>query len=400
MPPIIDIEQLGFDSGAYLLIKIGLQNVPVGHEVLVLGNSFGWDTQLAAWCRNQGHTCDFRKENGRQIARVIRGDALAGRWRGAMQSGHADPHQEGAVADQAQARWGLAARGATVEAGSPAMYFRLDRKNEVWTDNAAELYAQAAGAQWNPATEIDWTISFDLPDIVEDAVVQVLTYLIENEEAALLVPARFLGQMHPHFREIQALLAIQVADEARHIDVFTKRLRLKGREPALSTAGGQASLKTLLDATDFSVAQMLLAVLGEGTFVDLLNFLREHAPDPITQQIARLVVRDEARHVAFGMMHLLAHVEQDPELRIRLANAIQSRNDTLSATSGLNEEVFDALILLAAGEFTPAAIARGYARVQALMQEMATHRQARLEKLGYDATTARQLSALHTRNFM
>lgn len=148
------------------------------------------------------------------------------------------------------------------------------------------------------------------------------------------------------------------------------------------------------------MAEFLLSVLGEGTFVSLLNFLRLHAPDPVTRQIARLAARDEARHVAFGMMHLLARMEEEPGLRTRLANAVQSRNDALSGTSGLNEEVFDALILLAAGEFTPAAIAQGYLRVQQLMRDMAQGRQARLETLGFDKQAAQQLSSLHTRNFM
>jgi len=397
---IIDIEDLGFDAGAHLLVKNGLQGVPSGGELRVRGTGSGWDAQLSAWCRSQGHQCRFIEEAGAMVALVIRGDAQAGRWRGAMHSGHADPALPGAVAAQPHVRWGLAARGATVEAGSPAMHFRLDRKDEVWTDGAAALYAQAAAAQWDPATAIDWNTPFDLPDIVEDAVVQVLTYMIENEVAALVVPARFLGQVHPHFREVQALLAIQTADEARHIEVFTRRLRLKGREPALSTAGGQASLKTLIDEPDFSVAEFLLSVLGEGTFVSLLHFLHEHAPDPVMRQIARLAARDEARHVAFGMMHLLARLEKEPGFRSRLANAVQSRNDALSATSGLNEEVFDALILLAAGEFTPAAIAAGYARVQQLMRDMAEGRQARLEKLGFGNEAAQRLSSLHTRNFM
>jgi len=400
LSPIIDLEHLGFDAGAHLLVKHGLLSVPVDGEVRVIGSGLGWEAQLSAWCRSQGHGCHIFAHEGRRVASVSRGDALGGRWRGAMRSGYADSSKEGAVAERAEARWGLAARGATVEAGSPAMHFRLDKKNEVWTDSAADLYAQAAAAQWNPATEIDWNAQFELPDIVEDAVVQVLTYLIENEVAALIVPTRFLGQLHPHFREVQALLAIQVADEARHVEVFTRRLRLKGREPALSTAGGQSSLKTLLDESDFSVAQFLLSVLGEGSFVNLLHFLREYAPDPVMRQIARLTARDEARHVAFGMVHLLAQLEHEPELRTRLANAIQARNDALSTTSGLNEEVFDALIVLAAGEFTPAAIAKGYVRVQQLMQEMASGRQARLEKLGFDHAAAQNLSAFQTRNLL
>lgn len=397
LSPITDIEGLGFDAGAHLLVKHALMAVPPGGEVRVTGSKAGWDAQLSAWCRSQGHAFSL---DGQGVAKVVRGGAEAGRWRGAMHTGHADPRKHGAVAEKAPACWGLAARGATVEAGSPAMHFRLDQKIDLWAENAAELYAQAVAAQWNADEAIDWDAPFDLPDVVEDAVVQVMTYMIENEEAALIVPARFLGQLHPHFREVQAVLAIQVADEARHIDVFTRRIRLRGREPALSTAGGQASLKTLLDEQDFSVSEFLLSVLGEGTFVSLLNFLHACAPDPVTRQIARLAARDEARHVAFGMNHLMSRLMQEPQLRVKLGNAVEARNDALSGTSGLNEEVFDALILLAAGEFTPAAIAAGFVRVQQLVKDMSEGRRSRLEKLGFGREDAQRLSSLHTRNFM
>ena len=94
---------------------------------------------------------------------------------------------------------------------------------------------------------------------------------------------------------------------------------------------------------------MLLSVLGEGSFLTLLGFLQQHAPDPITRQAARLVGQDEARHVAFGVAHLKHHVSKDPTLLGRLADAIERRHDALANTAGLNEEVFDALVLLAAG---------------------------------------------------
>lgn len=44
-----------------------------------------------------------------------------------------------------------------------------------------------------------------------------MTYLIENEHAALAVPAAHIARIHPHFREVIAFLATQVADEARHV---------------------------------------------------------------------------------------------------------------------------------------------------------------------------------------
>lgn len=401
--PVIDLQGLGFDAGAHLLVKHALAALPVGGQLRVTGSAPAWQAQLSGWCSDQGH--GLRWEDGvdaaQAMAIVARGGAQAGRWRGAAQTGRSDARSgDGAVAAQAQPFWGLAARGAQVEAGAPAFHFRLSDKLQVWTDSASDLYAQAVAAQWNADTDIDWNDAPELPAPVEDAIVQLMTYMVENENAALLVPARFLGQLHPHYRELQAALAIQVADEARHIDVFTRRIRRHGREPALSTAGGQASLKSLLDETDFSVAGFLLSVLGEGTFVHLLQFLQTEAPDPLTRQICRLAARDEARHVALGMSHLLYRLQHEPGFQHQLAQAVEQRFDNLAGTSGLNEEVFDALLLIAAGTLTPEALARGAARVQQLMRDMADGRLSKLLRLGFERGHAERLASLHTRNFM
>src|SRR6185369_8909623 len=210
---------------------------------------------------------------------------------------------------------------------------------------------------------VPWKTPFELPDDVEDAVVQVMTYLIENETAALVVPSRFIARLHPHFREVMQLLAVQAADEARHIEVFTRRALLKRAEPGLSTAGGQASLLTLVQEPDFPIASFLLSVLGEGTFLILLRFLEEHAPDPVTAAVTRLAAQDEARHVAFGLAHLRDHVQSDASLRSRLANSVRQRHDALHHTAGLNAEVFDALILMAAGSWDHDQLRQGHQRV-------------------------------------
>lgn len=401
LPTTIDIETLGLDQGALLLIRRALAALPVGGELRVRGRAPAWDLHLAAWCRQQGHPVSFGSTSAGQMeARVIRGAAADGRWRDAQPTGHARLDATDLPAQEASSSWGLAARGALVEAGSPRFAFGLNRRDELWAATAGELYRQGAAAQWDPETAIDWKAPFDLPPAIEAAVVQVMTYLIENENAALLVPARHLGQIHPHYREVLQLLALQCADEARHVEVFTRRATLRGQTPALSTAGGQASLRTLFDAPDFSVSTFLLAVLGEGSFVNLLNFLQEHAPDPVTRQIARLAARDEARHVAFGMAHLEHRLAAQPNYQVRLRNAVEVRYDALAGTAGLNEEVFDALVLLAAGGLTPAAIARGHEAVQQLKRDMSAGRRARLARLGFDRGEAGRLADLHTRNFM
>jgi hypothetical protein len=206
--------------------------------------------------------------------------------------------------------------------------------------------------------------------------------------------------MHPHFREVMQLLTIQAADEARHVEVFTRRATLKRKELGLSTVGGQASLKTLLDEPDFALASFLLSVLGEGSFLALLWFLRENAPDPITRAVAELAAQDEARHVAFGLAHLTAHAASEPRLLERLGRAVEERHATLQHTSGLNEEVFDALVLLAAGSFEHGALAKGHDAVVKLVLDMDAGRRFRLARLGFPDDQAERLSSLHTKNFM
>jgi hypothetical protein len=331
------------------------------------------------------------------VAWVTRGTALDDRWRSAERAGGDHP---GTVADRAEPTWGLAARGALVEAGGPEFRFPLDTKEAVWADTAAGIYRQAVASQWDPATAVDWEAPVDLPLEVEAAVVTVMTYLVENENAALVVPARFLGRVHPHFREVVGVLAVQVADEARHVEVFSRRAGLGGGPLGRSSAGGQASLLTLLEEPDFAVAHFLLSVLGEGTFLSLLSFLERHAPDPVTRQVTHLALADEARHVAFGLAHLEHVLAADPGLRPRLATAVRRRHDALAHTAGLNEEVFDALIVLAAGSWEPAAVAAGFAHVQALEAEMGEGRRRRLVRLGFPPGEAAELSELHTRNFM
>jgi hypothetical protein len=386
--PTIDLDDLGFDRGAHLLVDRALRSVEPGASLRVEGSDRHLDLHLRAWARAQGHTVDRRV--------VVRGAAGAKRWSSAVRAGGVD--EPAAVAEPT---WGLAARGALVESGGPALVVAdLIERDEVWADIAPKLYAQALASQWDPETAIDWCAGDTLPPEVEDGVVQVMTYLVENEQAALVVPARHLTRIHPQYREVIAFLATQVADEARHVEVFTRRAHLHRDEMGSSSAGGRASLQTLVDEPDFSIASFLLTVLGEGTFVDLLSFLERHAPDPVTRRVAHLTRQDEARHVAFGQAHLEHRVAVDSSLRVALRAAIERRHDSLRDTAGLNDDVHDALVVLAAGAFTPDAVRVGWERVQLLQSTMDDGRQRRLVRLGFTATEAEDLSALHTRNFM
>lgn len=393
--PEVALGDVGLDRGGHLLIDRALRGLSPGERLLVTGGDAHLALHLKAWGRVRGHAVDG--------CVVVKGDAGDRRMADAVRAGGTG--SDGLV-DQPPPSWGLAARGALVEAGGPDLASAdLASRPRVWSDIAPKLYAQAAASQWDPATAIDWSATEslstqELPDEIEAAVVQVMTYLVENEQAALMVPARFVGRIHPHFREAVQLLAVQVADEARHVEVFTRRAQLRGLPLGVSGAGGRASLQTLLDEPDWSLASFLLSVLGEGTFLSLLSFLERAAPDRATRQASRLVLQDEARHVAFGLAHLTEEVASDPGLRDRLRSAIERRHDALASTAGLASDVHDSLVILAAGSWSPSAIAAGWDKVQALQADMDEGRRHRLVRLGFTDREASELSALHTKNFM
>ncbi len=390
----IDLADIGLDEGGHLLNVRALAALRPGAEVHVAGTHPALAVHLRAWCRARGHET-VEHADGTLVVR--RGSAVDDRWSGAVRAGGA---AAGAVEPKADPSWGLAARGALVELGGPPLGADLVDATQAWTDVAPKLYAQAVAAQWDPATAIDWSAPITHDDDVERAVVQVMTYLVENELAALVVPSRSIARVHPHFREVVQLLAVQCADEARHVEVFMRRATLRHAEIGTSGAGGRASLHTLTAEPDHHLAAFMLSVLGEGSFLSLLSFLERHAPDPVTARVAHLTLQDEARHVAFGQAHLEQAVTADPSLRGRLRLAVERRHDALASTAGLNADVFDALVLLAAGSYGHESIRQGWRAVQALQADMDTGRRRRLVRLGFPDDEAAALSALHTRNFM
>src|SRR5262245_55414970 len=178
----IDIETLSFTSGAHLLLKRALRDLPVGGKLGVNASAPDFVTHLRGWCREQGH--EFVEGDDQFVAWIVRGAASQGRWRGAERAGLSDARENEAVRAVPPVDWGFAARGAAIEAGGPAFHFPLRTKDQVWAENVPKLYAQAVAAQWNPQTAINWDEPFELDEEMERAVAQVMTYLIENENAA------------------------------------------------------------------------------------------------------------------------------------------------------------------------------------------------------------------------
>jgi TusA-related sulfurtransferase len=384
----LDLEDLALHEGATVLLRRALGLLGSGEWLEVHGDSAELAEHLSAWCRKEGHRSE--SVQGKKGLYRIQAAATAP----SLITSRIE------ISETAKPSWGLAPRGARIESGGPEFAFTLRHKRDVWARELGSIHKQAAAWQWSASRDIPWDQLPLLAPELEGAVAQIMTFLTENEFAALYVPARFLARIHPHYREVVEVLAMQIADEARHAEAFTRRAEAGGAGLGTTATSGQFSLQTLLEEPDFTTATFLLCVMGEGTFLALLKFLGEYAPDPVTAHMARLAHRDEARHVAFGTEHLRYVLEREPERRSSLIAAVERRSRVLASVSGLSPYVHDALVILAGGGVSPTQARIGAGRVAELHREMDRTRRERLQSIGFGPEAAFQMSVHHTKNFM
>ncbi|MBI1311675.1 ferritin-like domain-containing protein [bacterium] len=411
----IDSGELSMGGGLLALLRPALQLLEPGGVLAVNSLCDGLQDDLAVWCNVQHH--EYLGHDSapgatdsvlrRHLIRRGRLSTEVGQRETGMRLASHDGRLSAAemlstvpMPDSADPFSGFAPRGAQVEPGGPRYPFDLLERDHVAPPEVARLYDQAVESQWDANRDIAWDQLPSHPAALERAIDQVFTFLAENELSALYVPSRFVSRIHPAYAEVAMFLSTQMADEARHIDVFLKRARAGGGGLGVSSATTSQSLLTLLELTDFTEAAFLLAVLGEGTFLDLLRFIEDHAPDEVTADIVRRARNDETRHVHFGLAHVRHALAHDTGLYTRLENAVRRRATRMAGAGGVPPSLQDGLTVLAAGSTAPQDVARGHDAFRELLDEMHGNRIKRLEHAGFTSDQARILSDLHTPNFM
>ena len=407
----VDGGDLSLGGGLLALVRPALDALDPGGMLAVLSRSDSVRADLPSWCRVERHEYLGVENFADGIDRhLIARSKFSVPRQPPNKEGRLTPHTERLTASDVLAVaplparsdpfTGFAPRGARVEPGGPEYPFTLNERAHVAPPEVARLYDQAVGAQWDANTDILWSKVRPLEHALEIALVQIMTFLAENELSALYVPSRFMGRIHPAFAEVTMFLASQLADEARHIDVFLKRARLCGRGLGIASVVTSRSLHSLFQIEDFSEATFLLSVLGEGTFLDLLSFIERYSPDEPTAELTRRAKNDESRHVHFGLAHVRYGLVSDPGLYDRLEQAVRRRAATLHGVGGVPAPLQDALTILAAGGSEPRNVARGHVCFRELLETMHISRIRRLEYAGFTSEQAETISALHTPNFM
>jgi len=407
----VDGGELSLGSGLLALVRPALNELECGGMLAVLSQASSVREDLPSWCRADRHEyLGFETiaegvdrhliERGQFSVPRPTADGEASLTPSDGKLTASDVLRVSPLPSNADPFTGFAPRGARVEPGGPAYPFTLNEREHVAHPEVAKLYDQAVNAQWDATRDIPWEKVKPLPFPLAAALSQVMTFLAENELSALYVPARFIPRIHPAYAEVAMFLASQLADEARHIDVFLKRARLCGVGLGTSSVTTSRSLLSLLQTEDFTEAAFLLSVLGEGTFLDLLSFIERYAPDEATRELVSRARNDESRHVHFGLAHVRYGLANDPNLYGRLESAVRRRAAALHGVGGVPAPLQDALTILAAGSAEPRAVARGHEAFRELLETMHLSRIRRLEYAGFTSQQAETISELHTPNFM
>jgi hypothetical protein len=222
--------------------------------------------------------------------------------------------------------------------------------NYVWNygnvkEGLRDLYEKAKREQWNSTTQLAWDTGVDpeseiLPqpfnplegygpyqklDDKERArlrhaqIALQLSQFLHGEQGAMIVASQLVGGVP--WIDAKYYASTQTMDEARHVEVFSRYLRekLEWEWPI------NASLRELLDATitdgrwDFKYLGM--QVIIEGLAMAAFGTLHRVAQEPLLKELLYYVMRDESRHVAFGVLSLRDYYVDMP------ANELRDRED-------------------------------------------------------------------------
>lgn len=263
--------------------------------------------------------------------------------------------------------------------------YSVRTKHEIWLDNASFLYEEALQRQWSSATDVPWDTIEPLPDDIEQAQCELCTFLTEVEFVAGDVPSRWVAKTTPDYFEPRHVLLAQVMDEARHMDVFRKRALANGGG-LMSATGGTAGVVGSIDlARDFTEMSSRLHISGEGAVLTIFRMGELMAYNDAEKTMYRLCAQDEARHVAFGVMHMRYMAETAPERREEIECYFDEAERQILAGSqnpaGAQTESSESLAILLGGGLDN--YDEGIKKLMAIRRRQLTEYQKRVRSAGF-----------------
>lgn len=203
------------------------------------------------------------------------------------------------------------------------------------------LYSKSKRHQWNAESDVDWTryepeaevldpardllsrlrCVQELPDAVRrrlhrEAALFTLSQVLHGEQAALMVCGQLVNAVPDVDGKFAA--AVQVMDEARHVEAFARYVICAGHHYPLDP-DLKAIVEQLLAERDWEPKCVGMQVILESVALGFFRLGVEMAREPVLAQFIGRVHEDESRHVAYGVLSLEERIPQlDEASRRRL----------------------------------------------------------------------------------
>ena len=236
-----------------------------------------------------------------------------------------------------------------------------------------QLYEKGKALAWN-ATDLDWSIDVDIERLASErqrsgsegmlnqllrpprdlAPAEVtalnlhmngfmLSQFLHGEQGALVATAKIVQQVP--WEEAKFYAANQVADEARHVEVYHRYLTEKlGISYEVHPSLGRL-LDDIVSDSRWDVTYLGMQIMVEGLALAAFGMMKLMMPDePLIQDITTRIMADESRHVAFGVLsleNLYTRELSSAELREREDFVIEATH--LMRDRLLMHQVFDRL---------------------------------------------------------
>jgi len=200
------------------------------------------------------------------------------------------------------------------------------------------LYERAKRSQWNAATDLPWQISVDpldptvplVPDdfldretaircgisldaaahrrLTADFASWALSQFLHGEQGALYAAAQVTESVQ--FFDGKLYGSTQVVDEGRHVEVFHRYLTEKLQKLYAVNDNLYVILDALLRDSRWDMKFLGMQIMIEGLALGAFGVIYQQTKEPLLKALLRGVMRDEVRHVHYGVLALRDHIAQ------------------------------------------------------------------------------------------
>jgi hypothetical protein len=194
-------------------------------------------------------------------------------------------------------------------------------KREQWNgteqlawDTPVDPEGEIIPAQFNPLAEYGPFQALDARGLAHFRHAQIswqLSQFMHGEQGALIVASQLVGAVP--WTDAKFYAATQTMDEARHVEVFSRYLREKLEWEWPINPNLKKLLDTIILDSRWDMKYLGMQILVEGLAMAAFGNLYQLAVEPLAKELVHYVMKDESRHVAFGVLSLRDYYRDMPE---------------------------------------------------------------------------------------